>query len=92
MFSKVGHLFFNFPIEQCMMVEFWILFESYLWDVFDVNPDVDNCWTLGWQFELDVVLGHTDALGLKREPLRKEEDEMLGHTGQELRPESFCCK
>ena len=43
------------------------LFESCLWDVFDVDPDVDNCWTLGRQFELNVVLRHTDALCLEKE-------------------------
>ena len=54
-----------------MMIEFWNLFECYLWDVFDVNPDVDNCWTLGWQFKLNVVLRHTDALCLKKETFEK---------------------
>ena len=58
---------------QCMMIEFWNLFESYLWDVFDVDPDIDNCRTLGRQFKLNVVLRHTDALCLRKKPLRKEE-------------------
>ena len=38
---------------------------SHLWDVLDVNPDVDNCRTLGWQLELHIVLWHADALCLQ---------------------------
>ena len=58
---------------MCMMIEFWNLFELYLWDVFDVDPNVDNCRTFGRQFKLNIVFRHTDALRLRKKPLRKEE-------------------
>ena len=64
---------------QWMVMEFWNLLESHLRDVFDVDSDVDNGWTLRRQFELNVVLGHTDALSLEKGPLRKEEETAWSH-------------
>ena len=58
--------FYSLSISPLVCLWSWEFFSIiHLWDVFDVNTDVDNCRTVRWQLKLYVILRHADALCLE---------------------------